>query len=87
MRIGERLAEAAQAVMAEVGRAADGIVSADAAELLPVLAARDEQVRETMRRVFPRTVRSRGSRVDSRDGWDSGRAAADQAALPTRVAT
>jgi hypothetical protein len=69
-RIGERLAEATEVVVAE----ADG-------DLLPVLASRDAQVRETMRRVFPRTVRSRGSRVDSDEGWESGRAAADRATL------
>jgi hypothetical protein len=74
-RIGERLTEAAGVALA------DGTV-ADGSALLPVLASRDEQVRDTMHRVFPRTVRSRGGRVDSREGWDSGRAAADGAALP-----
>lgn len=52
-----------------------------ASDLLPMLASRDAQVRETMHRVFPNTVRARGSRVDSIEGWDSGRAAADRAAL------
>lgn len=52
-----------------------------AVDLLPVLASRDERIRETMREVFPHTVRSRGARVDSLEGWDSGRAAADRAAL------
>lgn len=72
VRVGERLAEAAQAVLTGLP---------DGGELLPVLAARDEQVRETLHRVFPRTVASRSSRVDSREGWDSGRDAADRAAL------
>jgi hypothetical protein len=80
-RIGERLAGAADAALAEVTRVDDGTGSADAAVLLPALVARDEQIRETMRRVFPRTVRARGSRVGSREGWESGRAAADRAAL------
>lgn len=70
VRIGERLAEATTT-----------LVDNDAANLLPVLADRDEQVRETMRRVFPRTVRARGSRVDNDEGWDSGREAADGAGI------
>ena len=53
----------------------------EAVDLLPVLASRDAQIRETMRAVFPRTVRVRGSRVDSREGWNSGRAAANRAVL------
>jgi hypothetical protein len=81
VRIGERLAGAAEAALADATRTTD--VDA-AAGLLPVLASRDEQVRQTMLKVFPRTVRGRGSRVDSREGWDSGRAAADRAALPGR---
>jgi hypothetical protein len=80
VRVGERLAEAAQAVLADAG----GADLADRADLLPVLAARDEQVRETLQRVFPRTVASRSSRIDSREGWNSGRDAANQAALHTR---
>jgi hypothetical protein len=68
-RIGERLSAAAR-------------VAVDAApDLLPVLASREAQVRETMRRVFPATVRARGSRVDSEEGWESGREAADRAAF------
>jgi hypothetical protein len=85
-RIGERLAGATEAALADATRTADETGTADAAGLLPVLASRDEQVRETMRSVFPHTVRARGSRVDSREGWESGRAAADRAALPTRDA-
>ncbi|GAA2618571.1 DUF2786 domain-containing protein [Dactylosporangium fulvum] len=73
VRIGERLTRAA----AELSAAA----VAEHADLLPVLRSRDEQVRETMQRVFPRTVRGRGSRVDSREGWESGREAADRAEL------
>jgi len=78
VRIGERLEEAAAAVLADAGDLAPG-------NLLPVLASRDAQVRETVRRVFPHTVRARGSRVDSREGWDSGREAADHAALVNRT--
>lgn len=72
-RIGERLAGAAEAALAESAGTGSG--------LLPVLASRDEQVRESMQAVFPRTVRARGARVDSLEGWDSGRAAADHAGL------
>jgi hypothetical protein len=69
VRIGERLDRVTAA-------ATEG-----ATDLLPVLATRDAQVRETMDRIFPRTVKARGSRVDSREGWESGRAAADDATL------
>jgi hypothetical protein len=53
------------------------------ADLLPVLVSREAQVRETANRAFPRTVRARGRRADSRDGWESGQAAADGADLQT----
>jgi len=85
VRIGERLQEAAAAMLADArGRA--GAADTAGPDLLPVLASRDAQVHETVRRVFPRTVRARGSRVDSREGWDSGREAADRAALASRAA-
>ncbi|GIG87539.1 hypothetical protein Pen02_24750 [Plantactinospora endophytica] len=84
VRIDERLAGAARAATAEVTGRGNGTGVVDPADLLPVLASRDEQVRETMRRIFPRTVRTRGSRVDSREGWESGQRAADRAALPVR---
>jgi Protein of unknown function (DUF2786) len=86
VRIGERLAGVAEATLADAVRAADGTPTAEAADLLPVLASRDEQVRDSMRRVFPRTTRGRGARIDSVEGWDSGRAAADRAALHGRGA-
>lgn len=71
-RIGERLAEADRAAIAQ---------SPDVPALLPVLASRDVLVREARDRAFPRTVRGRGFRVDSEEGWESGRAAADEAQL------
>ncbi|MFI5912866.1 DUF2786 domain-containing protein [Dactylosporangium sp. NPDC051541] len=71
VRIGERLARATELALEQ----------ATDKSFLPVLRSRDEQVRETMTRIFPRTVRGRGSRVDSREGWESGREAADQAVL------
>ena len=69
MRIGERLGRATRH---EIARHTD---------LLPVLRSRDVRVREAMNRAFPRTVKSRGSRIDSLEGWESGRAAADEAKL------
>jgi hypothetical protein len=72
VRIGERLDAATASALKEIG---------DPADLLPVLASREAQVRETVQRIFPHTVRVRGSRVDSAEGWESGRAAADRAAL------
>jgi hypothetical protein len=93
VRIGQRMAGAADAVLAEAtegGAHGDrtspdgtgpGTAAVAAADLLPVLASRDEQVRETMQKMFPSVVRGRGTRIDSMEGWDSGRAAADDAAL------
>jgi hypothetical protein len=77
VRIGERLATAAESALAEAAQS----TQARPADLLPVLAGRDELVRATMEKTFPSTIRARGSRVDSREGWESGRAAADKAAL------
>ncbi|MBG0565642.1 DUF2786 domain-containing protein [Actinoplanes aureus] len=69
VRIGERLRQTAEREFAGHG------------DLLPVLRKREIQVHAAMDKVFPRTVRARGSRVDSREGWESGRAAADEAQL------
>jgi hypothetical protein len=69
VRIGERLTRATRHEIAQH------------TDLLPVLRGRDLQVREAAARAFPRTVKTRGSRVDSLEGWESGRAAADEAEL------
>jgi hypothetical protein len=69
VRIGERLS---QATRHEIEQHTD---------LLPVLRNRDLQVRDAMDRAFPHTVRARGRRIDSLEGWESGRAAADEAEL------
>jgi uncharacterized protein DUF2786 len=69
VRIGERLR---QTIRQEIDRHND---------LLPVLRSRDLQVQEAVQKIFPNTVRSRGSRVHSLEGWESGRAAADEAQL------
>ncbi|WP_250036031.1 DUF2786 domain-containing protein [Paractinoplanes maris] len=70
VRIGERLSSATRHEIAQ-----------QTPDLLPVLRNRDLRVREVMQKAFPRTVRSRGSRIDSLEGWESGRAAADEAEL------
>jgi hypothetical protein len=69
VRIGERLS---QATRHEIEQHTD---------LRPVLRSRDLQVRAAMDRAFPNTVRARGRRIDSLEGWESGRAAADEAEL------
>ncbi|GAB2592768.1 hypothetical protein Aab01nite_37150 [Paractinoplanes abujensis] len=69
IRIGERLVQVTRQELASHS------------DLLPVLRNRDIQVREAMQKAFPRTVRARGSRIDSLEGWESGRAAADEAEL------
>ncbi|WP_434740558.1 DUF2786 domain-containing protein [Micromonospora sp. SH-82] len=83
VRIEQRLAGAAQLALAQATGGGDGNGGTRPADLLPVLASRDEQIRETIRQVFPHTVRVRASRVESREGWESGRQAADRATLPT----
>ena len=75
-RIGERLSAAQN-----VGAAA----VADAARLLPVLAAREQVVDELFESMFPQSV-SRSYNVGNAAGWHAGRAAADLATLDTRRA-
>jgi len=74
-RIGERLAEATtaqtQAAAAEPGGAG----------LLPVLAARHEEVDQAVSGLFPRVREASVGRAHDREGWTSGRAAADLASL------
>lgn len=75
-RIGERLSTARDAGAAAV---------ADAAQLLPVLAARERVVDELFAEMFPQSV-SRSFSVGNAAGWHAGRAAADLAVLDTRRA-
>jgi hypothetical protein len=77
-RVGERLRAA---VEAEQERAAG---EAAAGDLLPVLAARDREVADTTDELFPATVRGRVRGVYDHEGWVSGTAAADDAALGGR---
>jgi hypothetical protein len=75
VRIGERLAEAAR------GEEQQAAAGAGGERLLPVLAAREAEVERHVAELFPRL--GHGSRVSAGDGegWASGRAAADRAAL------
>jgi hypothetical protein len=75
-RIGQRLTEAADAA----GRA---VAEAEGINLLPVLAARDDRVREAMTEMFPQ-VHTREIKITNRAGWASGIAAADLANLHVR---
>jgi hypothetical protein len=75
-RIGERLRTVTAGVTGEV--------DAGGAGLLPVLASRDEAVREKAESYFPRLgVAALGSRRLDAEGWAYGTAAADQARLHT----
>lgn len=75
-RIGERLSNARDAGTAAV---------AEAAQLLPVLAARERVVDELFESMFPQSA-SRSFSVGNAAGWHAGRAAADLAILDTRRA-
>lgn len=78
-RIGERLHTATGDVDREATE------SAQAAQLLPVLAARDDAVRDAFEQQFPELT-SHATTINNRAGWASGRAAADQASLHGRSA-
>ncbi|WP_223885006.1 DUF2786 domain-containing protein [Nocardia colli] len=73
-RIGERLAAATEATIAK---------SADAERLLPVLASHQLKVDKAFDTLFP-AVRNRGVSIPNANGWDDGRAAADNAELGAR---
>ncbi|GAQ66895.1 hypothetical protein SsS58_07334 [Streptomyces scabiei] len=85
-RIGDRLAEVAEAQVAEAeagGVAAHGAGAAEQ-DLLPVLAARDVAVREQVGRMFPDTVTTRVRGVSDLAGWQQGAEAADRAQVRAR---
>lgn len=73
-RIGERLAAANQASIAE---------SAEPERLLPVLASHQIAVDTAFDTLFPQ-ARNRSVAIRSAEGWDAGRAAADRARLDSR---
>jgi hypothetical protein len=78
-RIGERLNAATDGVDREM------TASAGSAQLLPVLAARDDAVRDAFEKQFPE-LSQHPTTIKNREGWASGRAAADQASLHGRQA-
>jgi hypothetical protein len=78
-RIGERLSAATEGVDREM------TASAGAAQLLPVLAARDDAVRDAFEKQFPELTQH-ATAINNREGWASGRAAADRASLHGRQA-
>ncbi|MEV4294772.1 DUF2786 domain-containing protein [Microbispora rosea] len=76
-RIGERLREATGEAVREA--------AADAGrDLLPVLAAREQAVEARVEELFPTLTLIGAGAVSNRDGWISGRAAADRAVLDVR---
>ncbi|MFD9116822.1 DUF2786 domain-containing protein [Streptomyces bottropensis] len=85
-RIGDRLAEVAEAQVAEAE--AEGVGAHGAGDqrqdLLPVLAARDVAVREQVGRMFPDTVTTRVRGVSDLAGWQQGAEAADRAQVRAR---
>lgn len=78
-RIGERLSSATEGVGREMA------ASAGAANLLPVLAARDDAVRVAFEKQFPDRTQH-ATAINNQAGWASGRAAADRASLHGRQA-
>ncbi|GII31281.1 DUF2786 domain-containing protein [Planotetraspora mira] len=76
-RIGERLRAAS-------GEAVRQAVAEAGSDLLPVLAAREQAVDKAVTTLFPRLARSGVMSVNDREGWMSGRAAADLATLHVR---
>jgi hypothetical protein len=78
-RIGERLDAATEGVDQEM------TASVGAAQLLPVLAARDDAVRDAFEKQFPELTQH-ATAINNREGWASGRAAADRASLHGRQA-
>jgi hypothetical protein len=77
-RIGERLTDAAG--VAERQAVADS----PGTDLLPVLAARHRAVDEAVEELFPELTQHAVSSVHDREGWITGRAAADMATLHGR---
>jgi hypothetical protein len=74
IRIGDRLRETAAATNSAAAAVTDG--------LLPVLARRDQAVEQKVEKLFGRLEsKTRTIRVDSEEGWRSGTATADRAAL------
>ena len=78
-RIGERLSDATDGVDQEM------MASEAGAQLLPVLAARDDAVRAAFEHQFPELT-AQSTPISNGEGWHSGRAAANRASLNGRQA-
>ncbi|MFI7131385.1 hypothetical protein ACIBQ1_37275 [Nonomuraea sp. NPDC050153] len=76
-RIRERLAEATAATVPQES-------ASRGTDLLPVLAAREQQVEQAVERMFPNLVSHAVRTSWDREGWAAGRAAAGQVSLGTR---
>ncbi|MEV4290815.1 DUF2786 domain-containing protein [Nonomuraea bangladeshensis] len=76
-RIGERLAEATADAVARES-------ASRGADLVPVLAAREQEVEQAVERLFPNLVSHAIRTSWDREGWAAGRTAADQASLEAR---
>jgi len=76
IRIGQRLQEATDDI--------SKVAAAEAQNLLPVLAARNDAVNEAIDAIFPGLVSQR-LRISDEEGWISGTAAADLASLDVRL--
>jgi hypothetical protein len=72
---------AAEAAEAEAAGGTGGPGRDGSSALLPVLAAREEAVRESTERMFPNARTGRAIRASDYEGWTQGRAAADRAQL------
>ncbi|MGR6921886.1 DUF2786 domain-containing protein [[Actinomadura] parvosata] len=73
-RIGERLAEATAEAVAQES-------ASRGTDLVPVLAAREQEVEQAVERMFPSLVSHRMRTAWDGEGWAAGRTAADQASL------
>ncbi|MEU3205016.1 DUF2786 domain-containing protein [Streptomyces cyaneofuscatus] len=78
-RLGSRLADTTERATAAADTETGGGAAEGAADLLPVLAARDLAVTETAERMFPRTTTTRVRGATDLDGWNHGTEAADRA--------
>ncbi|MCK2220427.1 DUF2786 domain-containing protein [Actinomadura sp. ATCC 31491] len=76
-RIGERLAEATADAVAQES-------ASRGTDLVPVLAAREQEVEQAVERMFPSLVSHAVRTSWDREGWAAGRTAADRASLGTR---
>ncbi|MFJ9981397.1 DUF2786 domain-containing protein [Streptomyces cyaneofuscatus] len=80
-RLGSRLADTTERTTAAADTETGGGTAEGAADLLPVLAARDVAVTETAERMFPRTTTTRVRGATDLDGWNHGTEAADRARM------